>query len=81
MHDNGKVFNIPDIKNAILTTAKGINDVKFYGDRIYLATDFGIVVLNDKKNEVSESYNYGKNQSDRGLRQVLVLLPMMVFII
>lgn len=49
MHDNGKVFNIPDIKNAILTTAKGINDVKFYGDRIYLATDFGIVVLNDKK--------------------------------
>ena len=66
LHDNGKVFNIPDIKNAILTTAKGINDVKFYGDRIYLATDFGIVVLNDKKNEVSESYNYGKNQSDRG---------------
>lgn len=49
LHDNGKVFNIPDIKNAILTTAKGINDVKFYGDRIYLATDFGIVVLNDKK--------------------------------
>ena len=63
LHDNGKVFNIPDIKNAILTTAKGINDVKFYGDRIYLATDFGIVVLNDKKNEVSESYNYGKKIS------------------
>ena len=51
LHDNGNVFNIPDIKNAILTTAKGINDVKFYGDRIYLATDFGIVVLNDKKND------------------------------
>ena len=32
LHDNGKVFNIPDIKNAILTTAKGINDVKFYGE-------------------------------------------------
>lgn len=29
LHDNGKVFNIPDIKNAILTTAKGINDVSF----------------------------------------------------
>lgn len=63
LHDNGKVFNIPDIKNAILTTAKGINLSKFYGDRIYLATDFGIVVLNDKKNEVSESYNYGKKIS------------------
>ena len=60
LHDNGKLYNIPDIKNAILTTAKGINDVSFYGDRIYLATDFGIVVLNDEKNEVSESYNYGK---------------------
>ncbi len=59
LYEDGKVFNIPDIKNVILTMSKGINDVKFYGDRIYLATDFGIVILNDEKHEVSESYNYG----------------------
>ncbi|WP_346699847.1 two-component regulator propeller domain-containing protein [Barnesiella sp. An22] len=60
LYDNGKVYNIPDIKNAIMTSSKSVNDVKFYGNRIYLATDFGIVVLNDEKYEVSESYNYGK---------------------
>lgn len=60
LYDNGKVYNIPDIKNAIMTSSKTVNDVKFYGNRIYLATDFGIVVLNDEKYEVSESYNYGK---------------------
>lgn len=60
LYDNGKVYNIPDIKNAIMTSSKAVNDVKFYGNRIYLATDFGIVVLNDEKYEVSESYNYGK---------------------
>lgn len=60
LYDNGKVYNIPDIKNAIMTSSKAVNDVKFYGNRIYLATDFGIVVLNDEKYEVSESYNYGE---------------------
>lgn len=60
LYDNGKIYNIPDIKNAILTTEKGINDAKFYGNNIFLATDFGIVVLNDEKYEVAESYNYGK---------------------
>lgn len=60
LYDNGKLYNIPDIKNAIMTSSKTINDVKFYDNRIYMATDFGIVVLNDEKYEVSESYNYGK---------------------
>ncbi len=56
--DNGKVYNISDIKNAIMMTSKSINDVKFYKNSIFLATDFGIVVLNDEKYEVRESYNY-----------------------
>ena len=58
LYDNGKLYNIPDIKNVIMTSSKAVNDVNFYGNRIYLATDFGIVVLNDEKYEVSESYNY-----------------------
>ena len=60
LYDDGKVYNIPDIKNAIMTASKTINDVNFYDNHIYLATDFGIVVLNDEKYEVSESYNYGQ---------------------
>lgn len=67
LYDNGKVYNIPDVKNAIMTSSKIINDVEFYENRIYMATDFGIVVLNDEKYEVSESYNYGKKISKIGV--------------
>ncbi len=60
LQDNGVVYNISDIKNAIMMESKTINDAKFHNDRIFLATDFGIVVLNDEKYEVSESYNYNQ---------------------
>ncbi len=50
--DNGRVYNISDIKNTIMMVSKSINDVKFYKNNIFLATDFGIVVLNDEKYEV-----------------------------
>ena len=47
--DNGKVINFPEIMNAPLTSTKDINDVAFSGDRAYLATNFGLVVINTKK--------------------------------
>ncbi len=58
LRDNGVIYNISDLKNAIMMDSKTINDVKFYKDRIFLSTDFGIVLLNDEKYEISESYNY-----------------------
>lgn len=53
--DDGKVVNMPEIKNAVLTTTRGINDVLFYDGKIYLATDFGLVVYDSKRLEVIES--------------------------
>lgn len=58
--DNLDVINIPDIKNTIMMQSKAINDVVFGNDRVYLATDFGVVILNDSKYEVFESYLYNK---------------------
>ncbi|MGM9803881.1 MAG: hypothetical protein ACI308_06865 [Muribaculaceae bacterium] len=58
---NGKVVNIPDINNALLTTAKTVNDVVFCGNYAYVATAFGYVVINDQKYEISESRIYGVN--------------------
>ncbi len=55
---NGKVVNIPDIKDAILTSDKAINDVTFTQKAAYLATSFGYLVLNDTKYEVKESRIY-----------------------
>ncbi len=59
--ENGKVINIPDICNALLTSAKTINHVTFNGNRVYVATAFGYVVINDEKYEIAESRIYNTN--------------------
>lgn len=57
----GDIINLPEIKAASLTQSKTINDVNFTPEgRVYLATDFGYVVLNDKKWEVLESRIFGQ---------------------
>lgn len=56
---NERAYNLPYIKNASLT-AKTINDISFYGDETYLATDFGIVVLNNTKKEIKTTYTFNE---------------------
>ncbi len=58
---DGDVINMPEIKAASLTLSKTVNDVTFTQQgRVYVATDFGYVVLNDKKWEVLESRIFGE---------------------
>lgn len=74
MYDDGKIVNLPDIKDVILTSSKVIKDVTFNGDRAYVATEFGYVVINDKKIEVAESnILYKKVCSVAAIGQNLVL--------
>lgn len=48
----GKTINIPGIRNnENILESKKINDITVIGDRIYLATDFGIVEIDGAKNE------------------------------
>ena len=60
LYDNGKVVNMSDIKDAVLTDSHAIRDVEFGFDRIFVATDFGLVVFDDDKHEVIESGIYGR---------------------
>ena len=60
LYDNGKVINMPEIKDAVLGTEKTINDVCFYENRIYVATDFGLVIFDDQKHHVIESGIYNQ---------------------
>jgi len=53
---DGVFSNIPDIKNVTVNGSKRINDVHFYNGLAYLASDFGIVVLNPDKLETKETY-------------------------
>ncbi len=67
LYDNGKVVNIPDIKDAVLTSQKTINDIDFKNNRIYVATVFGIVIIDDQKYEIVESGIYNKNIATVGI--------------
>lgn len=61
IYDDGRVINMPDIKDATLTTSKVVNDVDFYKGKIYVATNFGLVVFDDSRHEVVESGIYNKD--------------------
>ncbi|MGL4411451.1 MAG: two-component regulator propeller domain-containing protein [Bacteroidales bacterium] len=50
------VFNIPDIKNKILSSDKEANHIYIEGREAYLSMPFGVVVLNLRKGEVKDSY-------------------------
>ncbi len=60
IYSDKRVVNIPDLKNTIMMSSKSINDVFFDTNRIYVATDFGLMIINDEKYEIYESYTYGK---------------------
>ncbi len=55
VYEDGRIVNLPEIKNSSLTVSKAINHVAFATDRIYVATDFGLVVYDEKDHVVKES--------------------------
>lgn len=64
--ENGKVTNIPNIKDAVMTQSRVINDITFSGDKIFVATGFGFVVINDTNMQITESRVYSYNVSSVG---------------
>ena len=58
---NGSVVNMPEVKDAMMTSSKTINDVTFADGVMYLATAFGYVVIDDSKFVVKESHLYGES--------------------
>lgn len=61
--DDGRVVNMPDILNSLISSSKTINHVAFSSYGTYIATDFGYVLLNDEKYEVKESRIYNTSIS------------------
>lgn len=49
VYDDGKISNLKAIKNLSVATTRTIRDIDFLGDDIYLATDFGLVVVDASK--------------------------------
>ena len=67
-----KIQNIDFIKKSdAIQDSKAINQIEFRGDFAYLAADFGLVVLDVKKNEIKETYqNIGKNGTKVAVKQI-----------
>ncbi|HVU57088.1 MAG TPA: two-component regulator propeller domain-containing protein [Puia sp.] len=56
-----QVFNIPDIRRTSLAGDKMINQAMAYNGYVYLSTSLGIIVLDEDKYEVKDSYVIGNN--------------------
>jgi len=51
-----RITNLNAITFAQITGSKRINRIEARGNEVYLATGFGIVVINDQKQEVKDTY-------------------------
>lgn len=62
LYDDGKSVTMPDYRLASINEGKAVNSITIdpWHDRIYLATNFGYVAINDEKYEIAESRNYGE---------------------
>lgn len=66
------ISSIDFIKNTTaIQGSKRINQIEFQNDFAYLATDFGLVIFDLKKNEIKETYqNLGENGSELSIQQM-----------
>ena len=58
---DGQITNLPDIKDAVLTGLKGINDVTFSPGKMLVSTEFGLLVYDDASMTVIESRLFNTN--------------------
>lgn len=56
LYDRGeRVVKVSDIAEADVNGSKAVNDIAFAKDRMYIATDFGLIEYNDARHEVVQS--------------------------
>lgn len=80
-YDNGNIdiiigktiYNIPYIKQKQLYGLKKINDIYFYNSYAYLSCGFGIVKIDYKKAEITDTYFIGENSSQIAVNDLAVL--------
>lgn len=69
LYDDGSVKTIQALKSYLSTVGKNVRGISFAPElnRAYLATDFGYIVIDDKKGEIAESGVYSA-PIDRAVR-------------
>jgi len=64
LSNDNTVENISDYYSKTMTDDKTVNNVYLNGNYAYLCTAFGIIKLNMKDAEISETYNLGRSVTD-----------------
>ena len=67
---DGRVYNLSDIKRSDISGDRGIYRVRFHGDKAYLATGFGIVVVDLIRHEIKETCYIGTGGSYTTVRDL-----------
>lgn len=62
--NNNEVVNISDYSNKPMTDDKTVNNITISGNYAYISTGFGILKINVKNTEISDTYNIGVNVTD-----------------
>lgn len=62
MDEKDEVYNISDLKNANLPDCT-VNEINVSGQKAYLSTNLGIVVVNIHKREIEVTYKFNKKTS------------------
>ncbi len=57
---NGEIYNIPELKNKVMSASKSINSISFHENLAYIATDFGLIHLDMDRLEVKTTYDLKK---------------------
>lgn len=77
---DGSRVNLPDIKDAIVNIEKGVNDMVFDGDDMYVATAFGLVIYDLNRFEVKESGIYNRDISTVMITNKYVVLAPSAYV-
>ena len=73
INSNGEIISIKTLRDAAIVADKAINDIASLDQTAYLATDFGIVVLDLLNLAVKENFrNIGLNAEEIAVRDILV---------
>lgn len=59
LSDNG-IYNIPYIQTSTNIQDKTVNSIYFYKEYAYLSMNFGVVVVNMRKNEITDTYRLNR---------------------
>ena len=77
---NNTIINLPGVKRSSIFGSKDVFEIKVYGNRAYLSTAFGIVVIDLESEEIVDDYqNLGKGGIPLSV-QSLAILDSTIFI-